>query len=152
MLQAEMDPMREAMDEAPRLVDSSRGAKGFLPEMFVSLVSERFNGKVGQLGYLKLTAPAALVRRRTNAPDAWEEQIIRSRFQSPRWNKGEFVEQEAELNGGKAYRLLIPEYYEASCLACHGVPAGSKDITGAGSQGGKPGDLGGAINAAIYLK
>lgn len=126
MLQAETDAIREVMDDA-RL----------LPAMFVSQVAERFNSKVGQLGYLKLAAPAALVRHPANSPDAWEEQMIRSRFQSPGWKKGEFVEQEAALHGRKAYRLLIPEYYETSCLTCHG---------------GKVGDLGGAMSAAIYLK
>jgi hypothetical protein len=149
MLQAEMDGMREVVDEAPSIGDSRRG---FLPAMFVSQVAERFNRKVGQLGYLKLTAPAELVRRQTNSPDAWEEQIIKSKFQSPGWKKGAFVEQEAELNGRKAYRLLIPEYYETSCFACPGAPTGSKDVTGARSQGAKLGDLSGAISAAIYLK
>jgi hypothetical protein len=81
---------------------------------------------VGQLAYLKLTAPAGLVRDQTKPPDAWEQQVIRSKFQSPGWKKGELVEQEAELNGRRAYRLLVPEYY--------------------------PDDPGSAISAAIYLR
>ena len=84
--------------------------------------------------------------------DAWEDQIIKSRLQSAEWKKGDFVEQEAELNGKRAYRMLIPEYYETSCLACHGGPKGSTDITGGKREGGKLGDLGGAISGAIYLK
>ena len=62
------------------------------------------------------------------------------------------MEQEAQLNGRRAYRVLIPEYYETSCLACHGEPKGSEDITGGKKEGAKLGDLGGAISAAIYLK
>lgn len=128
MLQAEIDAMREVVDEKQRFP---------LPAMFVSQAAERFNRKAGGLGYLKLTAPAARVRNQANSPDPWEGQAI-GKFQSAGWKKGEFVEQEARLNGRKAYRVLIPEYYETSCLACH--------------DGGKLGDLGGAISAAIYLK
>ena len=78
--------------------------------------------------------------------------MIKSRFQSSGWKKGEFVEQEAALNGKKAYRVIIPEYYETSCLACHGEPKDTTDITGGKREGKKLGDLGGAISAAIYLK
>ena len=66
--------------------------------------------------------------------------------------KGESVEQEAPLNGRKAFRVLIPEYYESSCLVCHGGPKGAVDITGGKKEGGKLGDLGGGISGAIYLK
>ena len=85
-------------------------------------------------------------------PDVWEEQTIKTKFQTAGWKKGKFVEEEGELNGRKAYRLLIPEYYEASCLACHGEPKGATDITGGKKEGGKLGDLGGALSAALYLK
>jgi hypothetical protein len=37
-------------------------------------------------------------------------------------------------------------------LVCHGGPKGEKDITGGKKEGGKPGDLGGAISGAIYLR
>jgi len=85
-------------------------------------------------------------------PDAWEEQMIKTKLQSPDWPKSKAVAEEAELNAKKAYRLLIPEYYQASCLACHGEPKGATDITGGKKEGRKLGDLGGAISAAIYLK
>lgn len=153
MLQAEMDSMQEVMDHArPLINDPHRGFKGFLPAVFAYQVAERFNRKEGELAYVKLTAPAELVRHPPNAPDAWEDQMIKSKFQSPGWKKGEFIEEEAELNGRKAYRVLIPEYYEPSCLACHGEPKGAIDITGGKKEGRKLGDLGGAISAAIYLK
>lgn len=129
MLQAEMDAiqdaaMQEVLDRTP-------------PVMFAARVAQRFDRTMGPFAYLKVTAPAELVRSQPDSPDTWEGQAIKNKFQSAGWKKGESVEQEAELNGRKAYRLLIPEYYETSCLACHG---------------GKPGDLGGAISAAIYLK
>jgi hypothetical protein len=58
----------------------------------------------------------------------------------------------ADWDPNRANRLLIPEYSEASCLAGHGAPRHSTDITGGKREGGKLGDLGGAISAAIYLK
>jgi Protein of unknown function (DUF4239)/Protein of unknown function (DUF3365) len=153
MLQAELEAIQEVMDEAQALInDPNRGFKGFLPAVFAYRVAERFSQKVGDLAYLKLTAPKELIRRRSNLPDTWEEQMIKSKFQSAGWEKGEFVAEEAELNGKNAYRLLIPEYYEASCLACHGEPKGATDISGGKKEGGKLGDLGGALSAAIYLK
>jgi hypothetical protein len=153
MLQAEIDAMQEVVDEAqPVINDASRGFKGFLPAVFAYRVAERFDLKMRGLAYLKLTAPAELIRHMPNSPDVWEDRMIRSKFQSAEWKNGESVEQEAPLNGKKAYRVLIPEYYEMSCLACHGGPRGSLDITGGKREGGKLGDLGGAISAAIYLK
>lgn len=153
MLQAEMDAMQEVMDQAQPLInDPHRGFKGFLPAVFAYRVAEGFTRRVGELGYLKLTAPAELVRHQPNLPDAWENQTIKKKFQSAGWKKGEFVAEEAQLNGKKAYRVLIPEYYNTSCLACHGEPRGSTDITGGKREGGKLGDLGGAISGAIYLR
>jgi Protein of unknown function (DUF4239)/Protein of unknown function (DUF3365) len=153
MLQAELDAMQEVMDQAQPLInDPNRGFKGFLPAVFAYRVAEGFTRKVAELGYLKLTAPEELVRHQSNLPDAWENQTIKSKFQSAGWKKDKFVEQEAPLNGKKAYRVLIPEYYETSCLACHGEPRGSIDITGGKREGGKLGDLGGAISGAIYLQ
>ncbi len=153
MLQAETDAIEEVMEHAQPLInDPTRGFKGFLPAIFAYQVAERFNQKEGQLAYVKLTAPAELVRHLPNVPDAWEDQMIKSKLQSPGWKKGEFVEEEAELNGRKAYRVLIPEYYETSCLECHGEPKGAIDITGGRKEGRKLGDLGGAISAGIYLR
>ena len=153
MLQAELGAIQEVMDQTQTLInDPERGFKGFLPAVFAYRVAERFSQKVEDLAYLKLAVPKELIRRQSNAPDAWEDQIIKNKFQSTGRGKGEFVAEEAELNGKKAYRLLIPEYYESSCLACHGEPKGATDISGGKKEGGKLGDLGGAISTAIYLK
>jgi hypothetical protein len=153
MLQAEMEAIQEVMDESQFSGLRSHGNfKGVIPAVFTYQVAQRFTGKVGEFAYVKLTAPPELIRHQPNTPDAWEKNVIQDKFQSPGWNKGEFVEEVAELNGKKAYRVIIPEYYEPSCLACHGEPKGSVDITGGKKEGGKLGDLGGAISAAIYLK
>jgi len=153
MLQAEIEAIQEVMDEAEQSNLHSHGSfQALLPAVFAYRVAARFTGKVGQFAYVKLTAPAELIRHQPNFPDAWENDVIKEKFESPGWKKGKFVEQVAELNGRKADRVIIPEYYEASCLACHGEPKGSVDVTGGKKEGGKLGDLGGAISAAVYLK
>jgi hypothetical protein len=153
MLRAELQAIGEVMDQAQPLInDPRRGFKGFLPATFAYRVADIFRSKVSDYAYLKLTAPEQLIRHRDNAPDPWESAMIRTRFQSPEWKKGQFVAEEGELNGRRAYRLVIPEYYEASCLSCHGGPRGVTDITGWKKEGGKLGDVGGAISIAIYLK
>jgi len=141
------------MNQAQPLInDPSRGFKGFVPAVFGYRVAALFTREVGDLAYLKLTAPAELVRNPANAPDPWEQSMFTARFAVPGWNKSGYLAEEAQLNGKSAYRLLIPEYYEASCLSCHGEPKGERDISGGRKEGGKLGDLGGAISAAIYLK
>lgn len=153
MLQAELESIQEVMDEAQPLInDPNREFKGLLPATFAYRVADKFRIKVSNHAYLKLTAPEELIRRRENAPDAWEARMIKTALQSPEWKKGQFVAEESELNGRRAYRLLIPEYYEDSCLKCHGAPKGETDITGWKKEGGKLGDVGGAISAAVYLK
>ncbi len=46
--------------------------------------------------------------------------------------------------------MMVPEYYKQSCLACHGEPKGKRDITGGRKEGGKLGELGGAISVVIF--
>jgi Protein of unknown function (DUF3365) len=153
LLQAELQAIRDVIDRAQPLInDPKRGFKGFIPAVFAHLVAEDFNRKVGDLAYLKLTAPSELIRNPRNYPDAWEDQTIKGKLQAAKREKGSYVTDETELDGKKAYRLLIPEYYEPSCLACHGEPKGELDITGGKMEGGKLGDLGGAISVGIYLQ
>jgi Protein of unknown function (DUF3365) len=45
---------------------------------------------------------------------------------------------------------MVPEYYGASCLTCHGSPKGAVDITGYPKEGGKENDLGGVISLVLY--
>ncbi len=153
LLQAELEAIREVMDEAQPLInDPDRGFKGFIPAVFAYRVADRFSQKVGDVAYLKLTAPAERVRRQTNRPDVWEDHVIKAKFQAPGWEQGRFVAEDAALNGRRAYRLLIPEYYAASCLDCHGEPKGATDITGGKKEGARLGELGGSISVALYLK
>jgi hypothetical protein len=45
---------------------------------------------------------------------------------------------------------MVPEYYAASCLACHGSPKGEMDITGYPKEGRSVDDLGGIISITLY--
>ena len=121
ILQAELEAIADVIDAVQLLInDPNVGNKKFPAAIFVYRVAQRFNEKVKHLAYLKFTAPQELVRLKSNMPDKWEESIIKHKFQSPQWQKGESVAEVAELNGKKAFRLMIPEYYDASCLqACH---------------------------------
>ena len=53
------------------------------------------------------------------------------------------------LEDGKSVRVLLPLFYEKACLSCHGQPKGERDITGYPREGGKEGELGGAISVKI---
>jgi hypothetical protein len=46
--------------------------------------------------------------------------------------------------------MMMPEYYAASCLSCHGSPKGETDITGYPKEGGKEGDLGAVISVILF--
>lgn len=153
ILQAELDAIAEVIDNAQPLInDPNVGDKAFPPAVFVYQVAQRFNKKVKHLAYLKFTAPEELIQVKTNLPDKWEASIIKSKFQSPSWIKGEQVAEVAELNGKKAFRLMIPEYYDASCLqACHNTSS-TADSSEQKTPISKVGDLGGVISAAIYFK
>ena len=88
MLQAEIDAMQEVVDEAqPVINDASRGFKGFLPAVFAYRVAERFDRKMNGLAYLKLTAPAELIRHVPNSPDVWEDAMIKNKIQLAEWKR-----------------------------------------------------------------
>ena len=151
LLKAEMDAIVEVMDEAqPRINEKGVGLKGFLPAIFARLVTQRFRAKKGDIADIKLTAPKNYVRNRANRPDRWEHKVIEEQFKAADHKKGQHVAAMADKKGKPAFRLILPEYYKQSCLACHGDPKGERDITGGKKEGGQLGELGGAISVAIY--
>ena len=99
---------------------------------------------------LKLTAPKEYVRNRANRPDAWEHDAINTVFKASGHEKGSHYAESTTHKGRSAFRLIIPEYYGESCLGCHGEPKGALDITGGKKEGGKLGELGGAISVILY--
>jgi hypothetical protein len=99
---------------------------------------------------MKVTAPPALVRNRKALPDAWELAAITQHFEAADWPKGQPFSAVVDQPPGHAvFRIAVPEYYAASCLACHGTPKGTIDMTGYPMEGAALGDLGGVISIKL---
>ena len=90
------------------------------------------------------------MRNRANRPDEWEDKVIETMFKQPTYEKGKAYAEAVPVKGKAAYRYILPEYYGASCLGCHGDPKGAIDITGGKKEGAKLDELGGAISLIIY--
>ncbi len=151
LIAAELQAITDVMNEAQETINQKGvGLKGFLPAIFARLVTQKFSAAVGDEATLKLTAPKNYVRNRANRPDKWEHDVIESMFKSPDYEKGQHYTETTTVKGKQAFRLILPEYYKESCLACHGEPAGARDITGGKKEGGRLGELGGAISVAIF--
>ena len=151
LLAAFSEAIMAVMDEAQPLInEKGAGFKGFLPAIFARRVTEEFRARKGTVADIRLTAPKEYVRNRANRPDKWEADVIENTFKSGSHSKGQHVAAETEMNGKAAYRLILPEYYKESCLACHGGPKGERDITGGKKEGGQLGELGGAISVVIF--
>jgi hypothetical protein len=151
LLRAQMQAIRDVVEENQDTINAEGVAfKGFIPAVFARLVNEKFDALVGDEAQVKVTAPEALVRNRKARPDAWEIGIIEGKFEHPDWPEGQPFSETLERDGKPAFRMIVPEYYAASCLACHGEPAGEVDITGYPKEGGKEGDLGAAISITLF--
>lgn len=151
LTEAQIAAMREVVEEHQAQIDAEGvGFKGFIPAVFGRLVNERFAQKVGTEALMKVTAPAELVRNRKARADDWESAVIEERFKDETWPKGEAFTERTEVGGRSAFRMLIPEYYSASCLTCHGQPEGEVDVTGYPKEGGAEGDLAGAISITLF--
>ena len=150
LIRAEMDSIRAVVDRHRDLIDQiGVGFKAFIPAVFARMVTEEFDARVDDAA-IKVTAPPRLVRNRKARPDAWESEIIATRFSSPQWERGKPISANAKVEGRPAFRMLVPEYYTPSCLSCHGAPAGEVDITGYEKEGGAAGDLGAVISITLF--
>jgi hypothetical protein len=151
LLQAQMTAIEEVVDEHQGTINRPGvGFKGFVPAVFARLVNERFEEKVGDQAQIKVTAPLPLVRNRGARPDAWESEHIEADLLDPAWPKGQVFTAVTEQDGREAFRMLVPEYYTAGCLTCHGEPKGEIDITGYPMEGGELDDLGGVISITLF--
>ncbi|HWZ67370.1 MAG TPA: DUF3365 domain-containing protein [Stellaceae bacterium] len=151
LLHEMMDAIKEATDENQAAInEKGTGFKGFIPAVFARLVSEDFNQMAKGDAEVKVTAPPELVRNRKARPDAWEAEIIKTKLLDPQWPKGQSYSAVVDTNNRPAFRVMVPEYYAASCLACHGPPKGEMDVTGYPKEGGKLGDLGAVISITLY--
>jgi len=151
LLHMQMDAMTEVIDAHQETINRKGvGFKGFIPAVFGRLVNEAFGRRAVGLAEMKVTAPPALVRNAKAKPDAWESEVIRDKLMLASWPKNESFAAVVQADGKSAHRTAVPEYYGATCLSCHGSPAGEIDITGYPKEGGKEGDLGGVISITLY--
>lgn len=151
LLMAQMDAIRDVMAENQGTINASNVAfKGFIPAIFARLSNEKFEERVGVEARIKVTAPEGLIRNRTARPDGWERVVLSEKFADADWPREQSFSEVVDVNGRTAFRLIVPEYYEASCLACHGGPEGELDITGYPKEGGKEGELGAAISVTLF--
>ena len=151
LIAAQMTAIRDVMDANQATINREGvGFKGFVPAVFGRLVNERFAELVGDEARVKVTAPPEMVRNRKARPDAWETEIIRSRLATDAWPEGQVYAGEDDSGERAAFRVLVPEYYSAGCLACHGGPEGTFDVTGYPKEGGTLGALGGVISISLY--
>jgi hypothetical protein len=151
LLRVEMNAIVEVMDAHQReLNQRGIGFKGFIPATFGRLVSESFAKGAASDAEIKITAPLEFIRNRKARPDNWESTVIREKLLSTSWPKGEIYAAVAESKGRPAFRVAVPEYYSASCLACHGGPKGQIDVTGYPKEGRNEGDLGGVMSITLY--
>jgi hypothetical protein len=119
--------------------------KGLIPATFGTETATRFQKSSGI--YLKQTAPDYLIRNANNKPDAFEVEQMK-RMSDPSFQRdGEAVV--SDIQGGTTVRVMLPLFYEKSCLSCHGEPKGERDISGYPKEGGRLGELGGAISVSI---
>lgn len=126
------------------------GFKGFVPAVFGRMVTEQFKKAAQGKAEMKVTAPPELVRNRKATPDSFETEIIRTRFVSSEWPKGKVYSEATTRDLRPVTRVLVPEYYGAGCLSCHGKPKGEIDITGYPKEGAAEGELGGVISITLF--
>jgi Protein of unknown function (DUF3365) len=151
LMRAMTDAIVQVMDDNQLTInEKGTGFKGFIPAVFGRLVSEAFNRLARGEAELKVTAPPDLVRNRKALPDAWETKVIKTKLLNAGWPRGRPYSATIDVDGRPAYRFAVPEYYTASCLACHGMPKGAPDITGYPKEGRKRGDLGGVMSITLF--
>ena len=120
--------------------------KGLIPATFGTEAGKRFQNWSGV--YLKQTAPLHLIRNPNNRPDDFETAEMNKMSEASFPRDGKHIVS-ATVDNEKAVRVMLPLFYGKGCLSCHGMPKGERDISGYAREGGKEGDLGGAISVKL---
>ncbi len=151
LVQAVLDATAEVTEQWQDVINvEGIGYKGFLPATFAMQVADRFGEKAAGIAEIKLTGPQDFVRNPLNLPDSWESAVIEDQFRSDAHVYGREVFNATTREGQLAHRLMLPEYYMQSCLSCHGGTKGEIDMTGGPMEGGRLGEVGGAISVTIF--
>lgn len=82
-------------------------------------------------------------RNPANEPDDFERDVL-NRFAADPTLSEYFAE--ANINGRRVFRYMLPLYVEETCLGCHGEPAGLRDVAGFPKEGLKLGELAGSLS------
>jgi hypothetical protein len=139
---------REVVDDAQQVINRQGvGFKGFLHAVFARRVAEHFYKKTG----VRMKLTGIDYRNPDNRPDDFEEEVLRM-FNDPRHPKDQAYVRNTILDGKPVLRMMDPEYAVASCLSCHGLPKGERDITGMKKEGWKEGDFAGASSLVLPLR
>ena len=140
LLEAAKQVVRDA-----QLVINQKGVgyKNFIPATFGSQTAARFSKQLR----IRLKQTTINPRNPKNEPDEYETSVLAWLSQRPR---AEAYVSELTDQGG-TLRVVMPIYYEKACLVCHGEPKGDLDISGYPKEGGKEGDLAGAITVTAPL-
>jgi hypothetical protein len=123
--------------------------KGLIPATFGTETASRFQSWSGI--YLRQIAPEHFLRNSKNKPDPYEAGVLKTLAQKASAT-GELEANWEVTDSGQMLRLVLPLYYSKACLDCHGEPKGKRDVSGYPREGGKEGDLGGAISVKLPLK
>lgn len=82
-------------------------------------------------------------RAEENMPDQYEAQQLESMQADSSIDE---IWSNDVIDGQRVFRYMLPMYYSAECMPCHGGPAGEIDIAGFPKEGGNVGELAGAIS------
>ncbi len=118
------------------------GFKGFIPAAFATSAANRFRSYTGTYLRQTMTAP----RNPRNQPDDYEVGLSKKCAEQGADPHGQALASEVSADK-KAVRVMLPIYYNKTCLDCQGVPKGEKDVCGFPREGAPKGDLGGGIRA-----
>jgi general secretion pathway protein A len=132
----------------PIINKQGMGFKNFIPATFGTHAAAIFTARTGS--YLKQTTFDELLRNPKNKADEFEAATLKKFAETAYPRVGEKVIS-ANVDGGKMVRIMLPLFYGKGCLACHGEPKGERDISGYIKEGGKEGDLGGAISVKLAV-
>ena len=145
---AMVEMQKEVVDEAQPVINRQGvGFKGFLHAVFARRVGEHFYQKTG----VRMKLTGIDYRNPDNKPDDFEEEVLRM-FSDQGHPKDQVYVRNTMLDGRPVLRVIDPEYAAASCLTCHGLPKGERDIAGMRKEGWKEGDFAGAISLVLPLK
>ena len=119
------------------------GYKNFIPATYGSRAAERFSKQ----SHVRLKQTNLQPRNPKNEPDEYEASVLKWLSGRP---QGEAYVSEL-TDHGQTLHVVMPLYYVAACLACHGEPKGDLDISGYPKEGHREGDLAGAITVTAPL-